>query len=85
MKSFIVITESGRVKGTITGSLYQIKANKPQRISDWGFSKQSNAGQRSEAVKALVVFGALSKKDAAENNFSLLLVEGQSLTYINQY
>jgi len=85
MKSFIVITESGRIKGNITGSLYQIKANKPQRISDWGYSKQSNRGHRSEAVKALVTFGALSAKDAAANNFSLLLVEGQGLNYINQY
>jgi hypothetical protein len=85
MKSFIVITESGRVRGKITGTLYKVKANKPQRISDFGYSKQSNKGVRGESVKALITFGELSAKDAAESNFSLLLIEGQGLNYINQY
>lgn len=68
-KSFIAVLEFGRVKGKITGSLYQIKSNKPVRISDFGYSKQSNKGARSEVVSALVTFGSLPKTALNESGF----------------
>lgn len=92
-KQFIVITENKRVKGKITGSLYQIKNNRPVRISDFGFLPQSNRGMESEVVNALVVFGSLPEKalteegyiNYKEKNYNLLIVEGRGLNYIQSF
>lgn len=93
MKNFVVITESTRVKGKIIGSLYKIQDNQLRRISDFGYSKQSNRGALHEAVKALVTFGALpgNKIDSAgmlipeRKNYNIFIIEGQGLNYTTEH
>jgi hypothetical protein len=93
-KIFLVSTEFGRIKGKVSFYIAEIVPNKGLRLIDnfYTCSRTSNSGIENEAVKALVKAKELPLNAIATNgyrnhkiiNYSLILVEGRGLNYINQ-
>lgn len=91
---FLVSTEVGRVKGKISFYIAEIVPNKGLRLIDnfYQCSATSNKGIESEAVQALVnarelpitAISAAHYRDARVKNYSLIIIEGRGLNYINQ-
>lgn len=91
---FLVSTEVGRVKGRISFYIAEILPNKGLKLIDNDFtcSRTSNKGIESEAVQALVnarelpitAISAAHYRDARVKNYSLIIVEGRGLNYVNQ-
>lgn len=93
-KTFLAITEQGRIKGKISFYIAEIVPNKWLRLidNDYTCSLRSNKGIESEAVQALVSkrelpITAISERgymDKRVSNYNLIVIEGRGLNYVNQ-
>jgi len=91
---FLCSTEIGRVKGRISFYIAEIIPNEGLRLIDNDYTclTSSHKGLESEAVQALVnknelPITAINKdhyRDGRVKNYSLIMVEGRGLNYINQ-
>lgn len=91
--TYLVITEKGRVRGRTSGSVIKISESENKLITELDYNSASNRGQESEAIAKLVEIGelpieALSNPgyinyDYKKDNYDLILVEGQGLTYFS--
>jgi len=91
---FLVSTEVGRVRGRISFYIAEIMPNEGLRLIDNDFtcSKSSNRGIEHEAVQCLINKKELPNTalnesgyiDRKEKNYSLIIIEGQGMNYINQ-
>jgi hypothetical protein len=93
-KIFLVSTEVGRQRGRISFYIAEIVPNKGLRLIDnfYTCSATSHRGIESEAVQCLVnnnelpitAINAAHYRDGRVKNYSLIIVEGRGLNYINQ-
>jgi hypothetical protein len=89
MKTFLVVTEKGRIRGRISGAIYQMVDNKPVLlVGDYNYSAGSNPGDVAMAARKLVEEKHLPEScldaggyltDAADAR--MVMVEGSGLTY----
>jgi hypothetical protein len=91
---FLCSTEVGRKKGRISFYIAEIMPNKGLKLidNDYTCSSSSHKGLESEAVQALVnknelpitAINASHYRDGRVKNYSLIMVQGTALNYINQ-
>lgn len=93
-KIFLISTEQGRIRGKISFYIAEIVPNKGLRLIENFFtcSMGSNKGLENEAIGFLITKGELPPtalndsgyRNPKVNDYSLIMVEGRGLNYINQ-
>lgn len=91
MKSFILITELGRVKNRISASIFEVIKGVPVVVGSFEVNPQSNKGLDHEAVSYLVNNGKLPKTKLTSSeyinwpkkDYALTVIEGRGLNYVS--